>query len=311
VATKVISLPAPPTQGIHFLTQLHLAAVQLQSGQIVVIDMTNGTFMTILAAPLVQRQIYVQPFSGLLNVPGPNLDVTVDLNPLRQNPVGPPTVHSEALLASSNEAVNFVPPPPVGGALVTQMVHQVGDVYDPQLHHFSVAPGGGTPGANYQVDCGSTRNSASQMDPVSGTFEDDGSTEFAVLANPGESVCLRVYDPEGNASPEVCLIAAAGVGVGEHAIPSHFSLALASANPVRDKAQFHFALPTRGRVDLAIYDMTGRRVASLVAQDRDPGEYDEAWDLTTSSGALAPAGVYFAKFRVGSFEQSKRLIVVR
>ena len=313
-ATNLIALPAPPTQGIHYLTQLHLALVQMVGGQIAVINMLNGTSMGVLPAPPCKRQIYVQPFTGLCNYSywdgAQGFDVTVDLNPVRQNPPGGPIVNTQLLAAPSNEAFNFANPPPVGAALVTQMVFQTGDATDPQLHHFAVAPGGGPPGANFQVDDGSTRNSASQMDPVSGTFEDDGSAQFTVLANAGENVCIRVFDPEGNASPEVCIPATTVVGVGDHAVPSHFALALTSSNPVRDKAQFRFELPSRSRVDLAIYDMTGRRVASLVTQTREPGWYDEVWDRTTSSGAVAPAGVYFARFRAGSFEQSQRLIVL-
>ena len=101
------------------------------------------------------------------------------------------------------------------------------------------------------------------------------------------------------------------MAVGPQGIPTHFALAMTSANPVKDRAQFHFALPTRSHVDLAIFDLSGRRIATLVSQDRPAGEYDEAWDLTTSSGDLAHAGIFFAKFSAGGFQESKRIVVVR
>ena len=312
-ATTIISLPSPATQGIHFLTQLHLAVVQLQSGQIAVINTADGTLTTILGGiPPCQRQIYVQPFTGLCNYSywsgSQGYDVTIDLNPLRQNPPASPLTHVELLPAPTNEAANFIPPPAVGP--VSQLGYQIGDDTGPQLHHFLVPPGSGMPGANYLVDNGSTRNKASQMDPVSGTFEDDGSSQFTALANPGENVCIRVYDPEGNASGEVCVVATATLGVEPNG-PTQFALAMTSANPLRDRARFHFALPTHSHVELAIYDMSGRRISSLVSQDREQGEYDEAWDLTTAAGTRAAPGVYFAKFNAGTFKRTMRVVVLK
>ena len=57
--------------------------------------------------------------------------------------------------------------------------------------------------------------------------------------------------------------------------------------------------------------MAGRRVASVVHQSRDSGEYDATWDLRTTSGSRVRAGVYFVKFQAAGFEQSTRLVVIK
>jgi hypothetical protein len=318
-ATSVLGLLAPATQGIHFLTQLHLAAVTLQGGQIAIIDMADGNVLVpaVGGAPPCTRQIYVQPFSGLCNYPywdgAQGYDVTVDLNPLRRSILAAPTVHVEPLGVgnTSNEAANFTGPLPISAALIAPLAHQIGDDYAPELQHFQIQANPANAGLNFQADDMSKRDTEFQMDPVSGTLEDDGSGEFTVIAAPGDQVCIRLYDPEGNASSETCILAVPRVSVGGPGAPQHNSFALASSNPVQGKAQFRYALPTRARVQLGIYDMSGRRVASLVSQDRDPGEYEETWDLTTASGEPASAGVYFAKFQAGSFKDSKRVVVLR
>jgi hypothetical protein len=54
------------------------------------------------------------------------------------------------------------------------------------------------------------------------------------------------------------------------ALPTKSTLDLASPNPFRGSSTLNFALAARGRVELAIYSVDGRRVRTLVRGERGP-----------------------------------------
>jgi hypothetical protein len=56
---------------------------------------------------------------------------------------------------------------------------------------------------------------------------------------------------------------------------------------------------TSDHITLAIYDVRGHAVASLVDQDRAPGIYNVTWSGTDRNGRSLPAGTYFARVTNG------------
>jgi hypothetical protein len=63
-------------------------------------------------------------------------------------------------------------------------------------------------------------------------------------------------------------------------------------------------------VALEVYDVTGRRVRSLVRGARSPGAYRAVWRGDTDGGARAASGVYFARLQVGSNVETVKMILV-
>ena len=57
---------------------------------------------------------------------------------------------------------------------------------------------------------------------------------------------------------------------------------------------------------LKAYDVLGREVIKLVNQKQKPGNYEVTWNAS-----LQPSGVYFYKLRVGSFLETKKMILLR
>jgi hypothetical protein len=66
-------------------------------------------------------------------------------------------------------------------------------------------------------------------------------------------------------------------------------------NPFAERTALRFGLAAWGRVDLDIYDVSGRLVRHLVGETRPAGEYRATWDGRDDSGGAAPAGVYFSR----------------
>lgn len=85
-----------------------------------------------------------------------------------------------------------------------------------------------------------------------------------------------------------------------------FALASAFPNPVRDAATLRFTLPTAADATLAVYDVLGRCVATLVDGTLAAGDHEATFDA-----AGLPSGVYLARLAAGSHRATTRLVVVR
>ncbi len=63
-------------------------------------------------------------------------------------------------------------------------------------------------------------------------------------------------------------------------------------------------------VTLKVYNILGKEVATLVNKKQSPGIYEVTFDAKSAAGGL-PSGVYIYQIRAGSFEQSKKLLLMR
>jgi endonuclease/exonuclease/phosphatase family metal-dependent hydrolase len=81
-------------------------------------------------------------------------------------------------------------------------------------------------------------------------------------------------------------------------------------NPFTREALFAYDLPAAAPVSLAIYDLSGRRVASLVSGSQEPDRYQVRWNAVSEGGARVPAGLYFARFTTPGLSRVSRLIVL-
>ncbi len=88
-------------------------------------------------------------------------------------------------------------------------------------------------------------------------------------------------------------------------------LAPVRPNPFRNAASIHFALPSAGAVDLAVYDASGRRVSTLVQGTRTAGTYIESWGGRDSRGHQVAAGVYFVRLHTVEGEAVERMVLLK
>lgn len=88
--------------------------------------------------------------------------------------------------------------------------------------------------------------------------------------------------------------------------PARLALSAARPNPSAGRTTFAVALPAPGDVDLAIYDLAGRRVITLWRGTLAAGEREFAWD-----GTRAKSGVYFARLVVNGEVRSTRVVLRR
>jgi hypothetical protein len=94
-------------------------------------------------------------------------------------------------------------------------------------------------------------------------------------------------------------------------IPLTYSLSQNYPNPMRNLTTIKFGIPEVSKVELMIYDVSGRVVKELVYGIRQPGIYTLKWDGSDEYGKLLPSGIYFYRLKTEKFERSLKLILIR
>jgi hypothetical protein len=95
-------------------------------------------------------------------------------------------------------------------------------------------------------------------------------------------------------------------GVGDAALPQHVVLFQNYPNPFNPVTSFKFLIPTSGLVELSVYDALGREVVTLVNGLAEAGTHEVRWDASGMS-----SGIYYYRFRAGSFPVVKKMALVR
>lgn len=88
-------------------------------------------------------------------------------------------------------------------------------------------------------------------------------------------------------------------------IEKRFNLGDCYPNPAKAQTAFTFMINAEGMVQVMLYDRSGKPLKQLVKKNFEPGEHRIPVDLTG-----IPAGLYIYKMNIGSFEQSKKLVVI-
>jgi flagellar hook assembly protein FlgD len=62
---------------------------------------------------------------------------------------------------------------------------------------------------------------------------------------------------------------------------------------------------------VAIYDVTGRRLATLVDETLPAGRHSLTWNGRSDAGQSLAPGVYFCRMQTGRFAATRRLLLLR
>ena len=98
--------------------------------------------------------------------------------------------------------------------------------------------------------------------------------------------------------------------------PHAFRLYANYPNPFNPATSIRFDLAAAGFVTIAVYDVNGRLVRTLLSEPRTTGSYSVKWDGRDSSGNPVPSGIYVCKMEFRSadgrrFTQSLKMGLVR
>jgi len=80
-------------------------------------------------------------------------------------------------------------------------------------------------------------------------------------------------------------------------------------NPVRASTTIQFDVAEPGRTTLEVFDVLGRRVATLIDRDITPGRYDVTW--TEADTRRLASGTYMYRLRTPDMTETRRLVLVK
>ena len=94
-------------------------------------------------------------------------------------------------------------------------------------------------------------------------------------------------------------------------MPTRFELSQNYPNPFNPSTTFEFALPKATQVELAIFNVLGQRVVTLVNRELPPGVYKETWNGTSESGSPVASGIYFYRLSAGDYVSTKKMMMLK
>jgi hypothetical protein len=95
------------------------------------------------------------------------------------------------------------------------------------------------------------------------------------------------------------------------AVTGRLALERPSPSPAREGASVAFTLPSAAHAQLAIYDVRGRLVRTLLDSSLPAGRQVVAWDGRGGDGQAEPSGVYFVRLQTREGTISRRLSLIR
>jgi len=95
------------------------------------------------------------------------------------------------------------------------------------------------------------------------------------------------------------------------ALPESSTLTQNYPNPFNSGTVIRFGLSEEGEVTLAIYNLAGQKVATLMQGRRQAGEYAINWDGENDAGKALATGIYLYRLKSGERVETKKLTLLR
>jgi len=82
-------------------------------------------------------------------------------------------------------------------------------------------------------------------------------------------------------------------------------------NPFNPTTLITYEVAGDALVRLVVFDVSGRRVRTLVNRAQAPGRYDAVWDGRDEGGRAVSSGVYFYRLESSGFTQTRRMVLLK
>ena len=92
---------------------------------------------------------------------------------------------------------------------------------------------------------------------------------------------------------------------------SETSLGNTYPNPFRQSTMIPFALGEKTKVDIAVYNILGQRVKTLIQATLSSGTYNVEWNGTDKNGKYMMSGIYYIKMVAGGQVYVKTVELIR
>jgi len=101
------------------------------------------------------------------------------------------------------------------------------------------------------------------------------------------------------------------LGIGDGTIPMKFSVSANYPNPFNPSTRFTISIPDRSNVSTSVFDLKGRRIATLLNSELDTGVYDLTWQGKNDIGSQVSAGIYILRVDAGKYNHNQKMIYIK
>ncbi len=93
--------------------------------------------------------------------------------------------------------------------------------------------------------------------------------------------------------------------------PVEFKLHQNYPNPFNGETSISYSLPKRGRAEIVIFNILGRRIRVLLNEIQKAGHYVVKWDGKDGSGNPVPSGVYIYRLKTAGKVASRKMVIIK
>ena len=122
---------------------------------------------------------------------------------------------------------------------------------------------------------------------------------------------ITAMDNNGNESEPSEVVTLLLAADKDWTLPMEFALQQNYPNPFNPSTQIRYALPEAAMVTIAIYDMMGRKVRTLIHEQSSAGYHALLWNATNDLGDPVSAGVYVYTFETAEFRDARKMILLK
>ena len=97
----------------------------------------------------------------------------------------------------------------------------------------------------------------------------------------------------------------------ESQIPLDFVLEQNYPNPFNPGTKIRWQCPISGHNTLKVYDVLGNEIAALVDEFKPAGSYEVEFNVAQDSRSAITSGIYFYRLTIGSFVETKKMLLLK
>jgi len=102
-----------------------------------------------------------------------------------------------------------------------------------------------------------------------------------------------------------------GVKSESNTVPNDITLAQNYPNPFNPTTTIEFTLQRAGEVNVAVFNMIGQKVKTLVNKKMTNGSHHVVWNGLDESGQRVASGVYYYRLDTKDFSTTRKMVLLK
>jgi len=146
----------------------------------------------------------------------------------------------------------------------------------------------------------------------------NGETEFITFNFNSLSMIPGIYEGDmilttnmGSSFIHLLMVVIEPLGLDDELIPIKFAVSKNSPNPFNPITKFQIDVPEQGSMQVYVYDISGKVIATLINTEIEPGFHTIKWNGKNDLGAQAASGVYILNVHLNGQYRSQKMLLVK